>query len=521
MALRAPGKLRAGQLYQGKSWTGITKESHIDQAFGRDGQNYITDTIKHLIDINMEYSFVKWYNQFPVREVATNEPFKWKLKGYHDKTCYLRGAWSDEAGSTAITTVARPGYNGTFIYLDFNEKRFSNTAIIVGENPDWYKFHIQGDPVQVGTSVWRYRTRLFTNDPTEYVPQAELVVGSRWSVEGGAVSRYGSIDGQDISFATSFAMEERIKEIRMKHNVYGEMVDIDKNKPLLFKLESSDGQEHRYWMNLVEWEFFKQAELRKAYNVFYGKGTVDDDGKTLMTDERGMEIVHGRGIREQFLPSNKHYYNTISLDYLTRVATDTTFGKIAPENRRMVIGTGEYGLVELHKMIQREFGNGGVIQNYNWLGDTTGRAFNWTGGVNNNDMTARFGQFRGVAVINGIYFEFVHFPHYDDLIRNKKRHPKGGYAESHRFTIMDFGNRTEPNIVRVRIKGRKAQYGYEPGLRTPWDVDGTMGRPKMITSGFDGFTMHHMDWEGAAVLDPTRVIEFIPNVLAPKTTYVS
>jgi hypothetical protein len=496
-------RLKPFQLYEAKSWTGLTTENHIDNAFGREPQ-YLSKVIQQILDVNVGMSFVRWMDNFGTEYLETNQPYKWKLKGRDDRNLALIGCWEDELGTVAIgTNNVRPGVNFTRFYMDFPDRYFTVTSVIVGEKPDLYHLRVMAEPIQVG-NYYRYAVQIVDTRDDWFVPIEELAVGTRWSLDYGLSERYLSKDGMDISFNTPFDMENRVSFMRQRHEVAGEMIDLGKNKPLMFAWKDDDGTTHTNWLSKMEFEFMKQFHKRLAHLIFYGKSTVRDDGTSTMKGTSGNVIDAGYGIREQFLPTNKHYFNSITLDYLTQVALDVTVGKIAREDRTFVIGTGEFGLKMLHQMVADKLN----ANDYMWAQDTTGRAFSWAG----NDITTKLGQFVGVATINGINFKFMHFPQYDDVVRNKLQHPNGGVAESYRMTIMDFGNRQEPNIKKIRIKGREPQYTYIPGLRDPYNKGG-MGKARMTASEVDGYVLSIADWVGGVVMDPTRVIEFIPSIL--------
>ena len=513
------GKFRQGQLRNATSWTGLTEDKHLHNAFMAKPQ-YLDKVIKYLVDIDMGVTFTRWMDQFPVHYIDNTQPYKWRLKTYNDKTVRLTCAFADEAltiplspSDASYTGTYRAGQYGAAIYLLFPEKRFSMTQHLIGQNPDLWQLRVQNDPIQVGDG-WLYKCVLVTDNTDDFVDANELDKGTKWSSRGGSVPLYNSSRGQDISFSTAFEMEERLTAFRFQHDVHGEMIDSGKNGAYEFDLMDSEGGVHTYWISYMEWELIKQFYQKQAEIMFYGKATVDGSGHTTLVDDNGNPIVAGRGMREQFLNTNKHFYNDISLDLLTEVALDAVVGKVSPQDRSFVIGTGEWGLMELHKMLQREYKSGG-LQYYSWLGDTTGRSVEWTGGSNNNEMKLKLGQFMSVAVINGIEFKFMWMPHYDDPIANKLQHPKGGMAESHRMTIMDFGSKDKPNIQKVRIKGREPRYVYIPGLRNPYEKGGSVlsKTPSMAASSFDGYSLHIMDWVGSVIRDPTRIIEFVPAVL--------
>ena len=95
-------------------------------------------------------------------------------------------------------------------------------------------------------------------------------------------------------------------------------------------------------------------------------------------------------------------------------------------------------------MIQRKLGSA-AVKDLQYLQDTTGRAFQWSG----NELNVNLGKFKSVAVINGISFYFMIDPLKDDPARNKLRHPKGGLASSYEYDIMGFGSMDEKANMKI------------------------------------------------------------------------
>ena len=273
---------------------------------------------------------------------------------------------------------------------------------------------------------------------------------------------------------------------------------------MVFGFQNDDGTVNTYWLAQMEYELMRQFKEELANLVFYGKSTLREDGSSTIQGSSGNAIEAGYGIREQFLPSNKHYYNQLTFDYLTSTLLDISYGKIPITERNFVIGTGEWGLRRLHNMCAAHLS----ANDYSWAKDTTGRAFSWSG----NDIDVKMGQFRGAATIGGINVKFMLLPHYDDNVTNTLIHPDGGIAESHRMTIMDVGSKTSPNIQKIRLKGQAPVYNYIPGLRDPYNKGG-LGRATQTASKVDGYELMLADWQGAVVRDPTRIVEFIPSIL--------
>ena len=133
-----------------------------------------------------------------------------------------------------------------------------------------------------------------------------------------------------------------------------------------------------------------------------------------------------------------------------------------------------------------------------------------SGGGAGNKWSYQRPQFVKFADINGIRFEFIHIPWYDDQVRFKQYHPDGGLVESYRLTIMDFGTSGgNPNIQLVRVKGQDEVFGYIPGLRDPYTPG---NKVKQMASPVDGYTIHRADWCGVKIHNPMRLGEWIPNI---------
>jgi hypothetical protein len=69
----------------------------------------------------------------------------------------------------------------------------------------------------------------------------------------------------------------------------------------------------------------------------------------------------------------------------------------------------------------------------------------------------------------------------------------------------------EQNIFKCKIKGDNEYRGYQWGLRNPFT--GQMGNPYMSYDE-DSASFHRMCSLGICVLDPTRTMSLIPDVLA-------
>lgn len=503
-------KYLENQLFEGKSWNGFTSKNHLVNAF-EFNPTHIMDKVTQLYDVNLGEDFVSMIMKHGTHEIDPGkDEYEWKLDNVYDTYYAVVAVYEDYAGTVVAGTTAGwlAGANRTRFYMDFIGRPFANTETIVGEKPDLYTLRVASTR-DVGGDVTRYEIELVTTGPDQYIPLEEIAIGTRWSSEAGAVTDTLSDDGFDISFRSKTKLNGFLSSFRMKHTIPGNMVDI---KPMGFFVKNGKGSGQMLWMSNVEYEFMRKARYATAAIVMNGKSNRWSDGSYGNYDKNGFSVKMGSGFREQWAASNKYAYNDEpDLDFLTEIALDATVGKVDPTKRKMVIRAGEYGIMELSKMVQRKLGSD-AIKSLPYLGDTTGRAFKWM----TNDLHVNLGQFRSVAVINGIEFYFMVDPLKDDPKRNKLEHPKGGLASSYEYDIMGFGGLDEKaNMQIVRRKGETPIYGVEEGMRGFISGKGSsFMNPKQLSTGVDGSVIHYQDFGiGAIVWDPTKVIQYHPEIL--------
>lgn len=495
-------KVFPNQVYEPKDFSGLITENNLGLMF-QEKPIQISNYIDRLFEVNLPDDMLTLINKYPTHEIEDDREFEWMLQGQDEKNIPLNKAYVRN-GSGVLTEVATTdavGRNGGVFYMWFPEKMFFVTHIIVGMKPDLYKVRIrkEGEPYNTG---FLYECELFTGNPNAFIPGTELAAGTLWSVEYSISEQTLSKDASDISFTSPFKMSTRLSMIRKKHTIPGNMIMKGVNNPLAFTFQDQDGVKHTSWLNKLDWEFMKAFRREKARLLFYGTSNRREDGTYGQFGSSGYEIKAGLGLREQISPSNIFYYNSFNIESLVKYALGLSVGKLPEDKRRFVIGSGEYGLAMVSAAIEAYAGASALTYN---------RVQALTGGAKASYTKP---QYTSMADINGIRFEFVHIPDYDNETRNKIKHPEGGTWESRRLTIMDLGTAgANPNVQLVRIKGQAEEHGYIPGLRDPFSVGGK-GKPKVMVTPVDGYEIHKADWLGLRVHNPMRMGEWIPTALS-------
>ena len=160
--------------------------------------------------------------------------------------------------------------------------------------------------------------------------------------------------------------------------------------------------------------------------------------------------------------------------------------------------------------------NNGTSQTMNGVtftvnADAVGMVQKTNSSLHQNALAAGF-QFVEFRAPNGVTVKLEVDRFYDDPVRNKIMHPLGGPAFSYRYDIFDIGSMDQPNIFKVAVKGKSADYtSYQWGFRNPFT--GQMGNPNMSYDE-DSATITKFTATGICVLDPDRTVSLIPAVLA-------
>jgi hypothetical protein len=487
--------------YEGKDWSGLTSANNLAALFG-ERPIMVSNMLDTIYKVNLQDDLISKINSYPILYLADDREYQWMLMGADSKNIPLIRA-TDLAGA-AFNAASRPGQYGARFYMFFPEQLFFQTHVIVGEKPDLYHILLRSEGVQVGTS-FRYECELLTGNRDLYIPFAELAAGTRWSVDYSIAEQFMGKKGSGISFTSPFLMSNRISHLRKEYTVPGEMILKGQNEPVSFNWQyGADGgstKTFKTWINRVDFEFDKAFRREKARLLFFGKSNRTEDGKYLNLGDAGGEIKAGLGLREQISPANVFNYTTFNIETLVDFALSLSVGKLPEDQRHFVIGTGEHGLKMISRAIEQYAGAQALEYN---------RITGITGGKNASFQRPQFVKY---ADINGISFEFIHIPWYDDYVRNKVYHPDQGLVESYRLTIMDFGTSSgQPNVQQVRIKGQDEVFGYTPGLRDPYQPGGGRTSPKLMVSKVDGYEITRADWCGIKVHNPLRMGEWIPAI---------
>ena len=495
-------KLSPFQMTAAKSHAGLTTKNHLGAMFAQKPQ-MLSSIVHKMLAAAGVANLDTLLNSLPVKYVDSDDDFTWKLVGSSERNIPLVEA-RDAAGTVINPTVDDyAGQKGEEFYLVFGEKYFSDVNVLVGEKNEIYQMRVMDEPEAEGTN-YAYRVTLM-GAAAEGIPFKELAGGKRFSKDFSPVEDTMSIKGGDIVFSSPIEMRNEFTTIRMEHKVPGNMLGRRTSTTIAGLDASGKLKETQVWMQEVEWRFEEAFSREKARALMFSRSNRDENGNYHDIGKSGFVIKQGAGIREQMEVSGTTYYNDFSLDLLISKLQDLSEGKLDFGNRTFIMRTGERGAIQFHKEARQE------VSGWLSLSQNNPAVIKSVGSPLHSNAFTAGAQFTEWLAPNGIKIMLEIDPMYDDKVRNKIFHPKGGVAESYRYDILYIGSAEEPNVQKVMIKGQEEFRGYSAGFRNPFT--GQINNEFMGTME-DSATYTRYATMGVAVIDPSRTVSLIPTLLA-------
>lgn len=500
------GKLKKFQMTGFQHWKGLTKDNHLGLIFQLAPQK-ATNLMVQLLAYHRGKTLDTLLNQFPIREFEDDNEYYWDVIGSSRRNIPLIEA-RDESGNVVTANSPNVGVGTTPFHLVFPEDWFADGEVIVGHLNQVYPFRILGDARMEGTNAV-YKVELMGGNTTG-CPAERLLAGERFSIDFAPVEKELSRKVGDVRFTSPVSMRNEWTVVRIQHKVPGSML----NKKLavgipMTKATSNGGLVKKVatqWMHNVDWEVEIQFSEYKNNAMAFGTSNRNSNGEYLNFGKSGNVIKMGAGLFEQIEASNTMYYNTFSIKLIEDALYSISASKLDMGDRYFLLKTGEMGAIQFHKaVLQTVSGWTQFVLDNNSINVVQRTQSN----LHTNALSAGF-QFVEYKAPNGVRVKIDVDPFYDDPVRNKIKHPKGGVAMSYRYDILYIGTMDQPNIFKCQIKGQNEFRGYQWGLRNPYT--GQMGNPYMSFDE-DSAIIHRMATLGICVLDPTRTMSIIPRVL--------
>ena len=485
----------------------ITQKNHLS-ALGVLGTQAVSNIWIRLQAANYIHSTEQLLSQYPVKEFDTADEYTWKVVGSAKRNIPLVEA-RNENGETVTADSGNVGAGTQPFELVFGEQCFFKGEFIVGNLNDVYQFRVLDEGRMEGSKVV-YRVEMAAGN-IDGCPAERLLAGELFSVLAAFIESDLSRRVGGLRFATPSEMRNEWSTIRLYHKVGGEMLDGAKLCCGIPVIKNINGKQQvvveNYWMHHVEWTYEQQFTDYKNNALLWGRSNRNANGEYANVGVSGNVIKTGDGLYAQMEAGNTYYYNKFSLKLLTDALYQLSRGRLTREERHFVLRTGELGGIQFHEAVN-ELTSG-------WTAFTTNadglRVIQKVASPLHDTALAAGYQYVEYLAPNNVRVTLEVDPSYDDPQHGKVIW-KDGPAQSYRYDIMNLGTSEEPNIFKCRLKGKAGMSrGWMAGMRNPFKQ--TNENPYMSYDE-DSASYHTMETFGICVLDPTKTMSLIPEVLA-------
>ena len=324
-----------------------------------------------------------------------------------------------------------------------------------------------------------------------FVAPSLLTAGSKASKEYSPQERTLNRTYGETSYTSPFKMRNAMSFLSKTYTIPGNM----HQRPLVIEMmDPKSNKTSKIWTQYAEWEFMCQWMKEKERMLWFSKSNKQANGTYTMMGDSGTPIIEGAGLREQISPSYKFHYTDFTIDYLEDVLLNLSINILPEDQRHFVAFTGERGMVQFHRALENHAARFQPLDSKRISGSGQNLGFQ--------------GQYREFMGPQGIRFTLVHLPMYDNEVRNRVAHPKGGYTESYRYTILNMGTSGgEKNIRRVYPKGRKELMWHVAGSTSPLGPNTSFS--KGSASAVDGYQLFAQAQQGVLIANPMSCAELI------------
>lgn len=406
-----------------------------------------------------------------VKTISSNE-WTWGLIGGNLRPAIYVGT----------AAVAAQGANFTTFDLTLDHNFYVAGDILTPGNPR-IQVRLQSGPVSQGTRNV-YRAQLMTNSATDTVAIQYLKPGARWNK---LFSKYE--EGAEQSGSTQYALPLELKSRLSKVRKHMKMTRDASNAVLSMEIPTEDGRKMGAWADYAEVTFWREFYREIEYNYWYSRNTTKVAGST------GRTVQSGPGILELLEESHTYGFTTFTGKLLQEFASDIHTGRLAPgsSRRRLLIGTGEYGMKLIHDAGNKMIKDSGFTILDSHLINKTNSEFH------SNALSVGY-QIVQLKFANGTVADLMHVPQFDDPRINTGIDPITGYPyESMRMVIMDVGADASESNVKLVKKDKGMELKYISGLVSPRGVANTAH----AAHAGEYYEMHGLDHCGVQIDDIT------------------
>jgi hypothetical protein len=468
-------------------WSGMTTKNNllkiraIDTVWGDDTMTYL-----HSINtsgIALE-SYLKSVLGGSIGIKDTDDPINYRIYGEMKGNTKLVSYRADD--------MNRAGLNKSRFFMTFTDPLFSEVHEIVGMN-DRYRVKVIDGPVQEGTN-YTYECEAF-GPLDKFIPASELAYGTLWSRDGASVPMTRSMKGAKASYTSPYAITFGWSSTRTERESGGDMA----NRPVAFAWKDEKGRTLTTWEHYDSWVNDLHFKELKNKTILWGRDNMNAQGGYDDKDRHsGEDVVQGPGLVQQMERANLNYYNDFDIDEFSDHIMRLRVGKNQTDKTHYVVSTGAYGLLQVHNALSIKARGWERVDNNEIFGDRENLGFG--------------NSFRRYMHPSGFYVDFRLEPMLDDEYRTPVRHPKQGMARSYEYHIMDLGQTSGVDNIKLNyVKSAQDITGILKGMRDPYTPMGSEV-VKDVATLKDGWVESRMSQFMVVLKNPNNTMIYRCNV---------
>lgn len=277
---------------------------------------------------------------------------------------------SNAAGVTFESVIypTQPGYRNS-AFVVYSDSNWAGSKEIVELNDNRTQLYVYDlePPREVESGVWRYEMKLVTGSREEYCNPDLLTEGSEFMPVQTAYEQDFSETGiEKYTFASWGHAYLTLQRVKYSYSGTAEAMKEDK------KWTIHNGT--RGFLSYAEDTMMRRAAKYNEYAAIFGTQTVSEDGKVMLTDKAGREILAGSGIMNQGDGAYEYAYNKFTKKFLKSLMKDIDL-RVGKDGVTECVLVGGQEVTAGFSEVMREYG---ITQNQNIVGEGAEKGINDT-----------------------------------------------------------------------------------------------------------------------------------------------
>ena len=260
----------------------------------------------------------------------------------------------------------QPGKNQSVFYVYFDSNWIGPKEVVELNDNRTYIYVIDDQaPVEDG-GAWRYMCKVVAKSNDEFVDPKLMVEGAE-AQDAYTMYEHDFSETGNEKYTFDGWGQVCMTLQRLKFSYSGTAAAMQADK--IWTMHNGQVT----WISKANYEMLQRAAIYDAHQKVFGKGTVTDEGKVLMTDKQGREVMAGDGIMNQGDGAYEYPYNKMTISMIDSVLQDVDIRAGKDGTTEVAVVGGRYAINAFNQAMRDA---GFVTQNNNIVGDGDNKVVN-------------------------------------------------------------------------------------------------------------------------------------------------